>query len=200
MKNWIFYLLAIGFTASCGSNSDSEGDQTEQVESAEEILTSIQEIDDSLKTMIDKKMEDDSYKVDKIVYHEAINRNKKFFSMYPDHEKAESAVDKIASLYMQIGVQKEAAKWRDTLLAKFPETKNKIGLLEMQLNYYDYDQRDTEKMEYYLEELLKQENLSEEKKESYEFRLKHIDKTFEELIELRRIEDSIANAQNEKES
>lgn len=191
MKNWIYILFASAFLFSCNEN-DADGSENE-TESAEEILSSIQEIDDSLKVLIQKRMEIDTFKIDKLVYHEAINRNKKLYRLYPEHEKAEEALQNIASLYMQIGVESEAAKWRDSILLHYPNNEYKMGLLELQMNYYDYDNYDPAKIEYYIEELLKLENLSEEKRADYKFRLKHIDKTFDELIEIRMKEaDSIA--------
>jgi hypothetical protein len=54
----------------------------------------------------------------------------------------------------------------------------------MQMSYYDFDNHDKEKLEYYLNELLSLENLTEQQREDYEFRLKHIDKTHSELMEL----------------
>lgn len=188
-SSYIFALVSILFF-SCNNESDKNVET--ETETPEKVLASIQEMDDSLQVLMDKRMKEDAFKIDKVVYHEAINRNKKFYKLYPNHEKAEQALEKIASLYMQIGVESEAAKWRDTILINYPNNINKIGLLEMQMNYHDYDNYDSVKIEYYADQLLSIENLPEEKKEDYEFRLKHIDKTFDELIELRMKEmDSI---------
>lgn len=165
----------------CNSENETE---KEQKETPETIISSIESIDDSLQEMTQKRMEIDSFKVDKVVYHEAINRNKKFFRKYPDHDFAEQALQNVASLYMQIGVERLATKWRDSILTHFPNTSNKIGLLELQMSYYDQDEYDPEKITYYANKLLDIEKLPESKKEMYEFRLEHIDKNFEELIEL----------------
>jgi len=182
MKNSIYLIFGIFILLSC-NNADS--DQSEQKETPESVWNEVIEIDDSLQAMINKRMTIDTFKIDKLVYHEAINRNKKFYSLYPTDEKAQEAVEKIASLYMQLGIEREAVKWRDSVLVNFPTTKNKLGLLELQLSYYDFNNYDPEKITYYAKELLSLENLPEEKKEDYEFRLKHIDKTFEELIQIR---------------
>lgn len=195
MKNWIYLLFTTVLFVGC-NDGESNGNEDKQ-QTAEEILTSIEEIDDSLKVLVQKRMEIDTFKIDKLVYHEAINRNKKLYRLYPEHEKAEEALQNIASLYMQIGVESEAAKWRDSILLYYPNNQYKMGLLELQMNYYDYDNYDPAKIEYYIGELLKLENLSEEKRADYKFRLKHIDKTFDELIEIRMKEaDSLAKAED----
>jgi outer membrane protein assembly factor BamD (BamD/ComL family) len=188
-SSYIFALLSI-LLFSCNNESNKSAEK--ETQTPEKVLASIQVMDDSLQILMDKRMKEDAFKIDKVVYHEAINRNKKFYELFPSHEKAERALEKIASLYMQIGVESEAAKWRDTILIKYPNNINKIGLLEMQMNYHDYDNYDSVKIEYYADQLLSIENLPKEKKEDYEFRLKHIDKTFDELIEIRMKEmDSI---------
>lgn len=182
MKTWFYFTIGsiLLLVAACSDNAEKSVEQT-----PENLLNSIQEMDDSLHALVDKRMRVDTFKIDKLVYHEAINRNKVFYKTYPDHEKAEQSLEKIASMYLQIGVESEAAKWRDSLLINYPENENKIGILEMQMNYYDYDNYDPEKIKYYANQLLELENLPEGKKEDYEFRLKHIDKTFEELIKIR---------------
>ncbi len=166
-----------------GCNSE-EQPETLQKETPEAIISSINSIDDTLQDLTKKRIEIDSFKVDKLVYHKAINRNKKFFRKYPSHDFAEQALQNIASLYMQIGVERLATKWRDSILMHYPNTSNKIGLLELQMSYYDQDKYNPEQIEHYANRLLEIENLPPSKKELYEFRLKHIDKTFEELIEL----------------
>jgi tetratricopeptide (TPR) repeat protein len=182
MKNTIYLFFGVLILFSCNS---TDSDNSAQEDTPESVWKSVVEMDDSLKTMIDKRMTIDTFKIDKLVYHEAINRNKKFYSLYPNDDKAQKAVEKIASLYMQLGVEREAVKWRDSILLNYPNTENKLGLLELQLSYYDFDNYTPEKIDYYIKELLALENLPKDKKEDYEFRLKHIDKSFEELIQIR---------------
>lgn len=194
MKNWIIPFVSILFFASC---SEQKQEGANELDTPEKMIAYIQEMDDSLKLLVEKQMSIDTFKIDKLAYHEAINRNKAFIEKFPDHEKVEESIEKIASLYMQIGVEKEAVKWRDSLLINYPNNDMKLGLLEFQMNYYDFNEYNPEKIEYYIGELLKLENLSEEKKSDYEFRLKHIDKKFDELIQLRMDElDSMNNAEN----
>lgn len=182
MKYFTLCLLVASILTSCGDKTESTTSEDEVT--AEELKSSIKEIDDSLLMLTKKKMKNPDFKIDRLVYHEGINRNKNFFGKFPEDEYAETALHKIASLYFQLQIEGEAAKWRDSILLHYPNTESKITLLEMQMSYYDYDNHNKEKLEFYLNELLSLENLSEEKKQDYEFRLKHIDKSHSELMNL----------------
>lgn len=183
--HFIFFILFATILFSCGDNSKDQNESSADEEiTVEGLKMSIKKIDDSLYMLTQKKMKNPDFKIDRLVYHEGINRNKKFFETFPEDEFAETALMKIASLYFQLQIEGEAAKWRDSILMHYPNTKSKIGILEMQMSYYDFNNHNKEKLEYYLNELLSIENLSEEKRKDYEFRLKHIDKTHSELIEL----------------
>lgn len=180
-----YFILFVTTTLlfSCGGKDGEEKDSSSEKEvTVESLKRSIVEIDDSLMILTKKKMKTPDFKIDRLVYHEGINRNKKFFETFPEDDYAKTALEKIASLYFQLQIDGEAAKWRDSILLHYPNTESKITLLEMQMSYYDYDKYNREKLEYYLNELLSLDNLSEEKKKDYEFRLKHIDKKHSELI------------------
>ncbi len=195
MKTWITLIVcsSLLIISACSESKDETEEQT-----PEGMLNSIKEMDDSLKVLVEKRMSIDTFVIDKIVYHEAINRNKAFYKEYPEHEKAEKSLEKIASMYLQIGVDSEAAKWRDSILINYPENENKIGILEMQMNYYDFDNYNPDKIKYYTEKLLAIETLPEGKREDYEFRLQHLDKTFDELIMIRMQEnDSVSEVKVE---
>lgn len=191
MKKIVYILaLSIGFAA-CNSTQEGNNEATDQEEevTVESLKASIKEMDDSLKVMVEEAISSPDYKMNKVAYHEAINRNKEFYNHFPEDKYAEKALEKVAALYLQINVEEEAVKWRDTLLNNYPNTENKVGLLELQMNYYDFNDYNPEKLEHYAKRLLAIENLPEEKREQYEFRLKHIDKTFDELIELQASEN-----------
>lgn len=182
MKKLIFVFgILLTFTACTNQNANTVSNEAPTIEG---LKASIKEMDDSLKALMDEAVKSPEYKMNRVAYHEAINRNKDFYHNFPEDPYAETALDKIAALYLQLNVESESVKWRDTLLTKYPNTKNKIGLLELQMNYYDFNEYNPEKIKLYANQLLAIENLPAEKREQYEFRLKHIDKTFEELIEL----------------
>lgn len=181
----ILSALILSLLVSCGDKTNDQNvtDQQEEV-TVESLKVSIEEIDDSLAMLTKEKMKNPDMKIDRLVYHEGINRNKEFFETFPSDPYAETALEKIASLYFQLQIEGEAAKWRDSILTHYPNNKSKVGLLEMQMSYYDFDNHNKEKLEYYLNELLSLETLSEQQREDYNFRLKHIDKTHDELMEL----------------
>lgn len=181
-KYLILSMLLSAVLVSCGENKE-DVTSTDEI-TVEGLKESIKEIDDSLAMLTKQKMKNPDFKIDRLVYHEGINRNKEFFETFPEDPYAETALEKIASLYFQLQIEGEAAKWRDSILVHYPNNKSKVGLLEMQMSYYDFDNHDKEKLEYYLNELLSLENLTEQQREDYEFRLKHIDKTHAELMEL----------------
>ena len=151
IKYLILSVLISTFLVSCGdsSNDQTETDSQEEV-TVETLKLSIKEIDDSLVMLTKEKMENPDMKIDRMVYHEGINRNKQFFETFPNNPYAEKALEKIASLYFQLQIEGEAAKWRDSILMHYPNNKSKIGLLEMQMSYYDFNNHNKEKLEYYL--------------------------------------------------
>lgn len=179
----ILSVLLSTILVSCDEEHKEDVTSTDEV-TVEGLKVSINEIDDSLAMLTKEKMKNPDFKIDRLVYHEGINRNKKFFETFPEDSYAETALEKIASLYFQLQIEGEAAKWRDSILIHYPNNKSKIGLLEMQMSYYDFNNHNKEKLEYYLNELLSLDNLTEQQREDYEFRLKHIDKTHSELMEL----------------
>lgn len=182
MKNIAYCIFFATLLYSCGEQSEKNSSNEEVT--VEGLKRNIQIIDDSLSMLTKKKMKDPNFKIDRLVYHEGINRNKKFFETFPEDDYAKTALEKIASLYFQLQIEGEAAKWRDSILVHYPNTESKVTLLEMQMSYYDYNNHNKEKLEYYLQELLSLETLTEEQRKDYEFRLEHIDKSHSELMEL----------------
>ena len=188
MKKLIFILGVVMTTVAC-TNQAKDTDTKEEM-TIEGLKSSIKEMDDSLMLLMEQAVKSSDYKMNRVAYHEAINRNKDFYYNFPEDPYAETALSKIAALYLQLNVESESVKWRDTLLTKYPNTQDKIGLLELQMNYYDFNEYNQEKIKLYANQLLAIENLPAEKREQYEFRLKHIDKTFEELIELQMTDEN----------
>jgi len=183
IKYYSLFILFTTLLVSCGQTSKDQTSSEEEV-TVESLKVSIQEIDDSLSMLTKKKMKDPNFKIDRLVYHEGINRNKEFFETFPEDDYAKTALEKIASLYFQLQVEGEAAKWRDSILLHYPNTESKVALLEMQMSYYDFDNHNKEKLEYYLNELLSLKTLTEQQRKDYEFRLEHIDKSHSELMEM----------------
>lgn len=189
MRNLIFILgLSVVFLSCTDTKVNSKE------ESVEGLKASIKEMDDSLNVLVNKVMDSSDFTIPKTVYYEAINRNKDFYFHFPEDPYAEDALEKIASMFLQLNQEERAVKWRDTLLTNFPNTKDKIGLLDLQMNYYRINDYNPEKIKFYAQKLLAIKNLPEKKREQYEFRLKHANLTFDQLIELQenRSKDSTA--------
>ena len=179
MKNLIFIFSLMLVFLSCKNPNEKKKKAT-----VEDLKSGIKEMDDSLKMLVDKVMNSSDFQINRAVYYEAINRNKNFYFQFPEDPYAEVALEKIASMFLQLNQEDNAAKWRDSLLINYPNTKHKIDLLELQMSYYDFNHYDPKKYKYYAKQLLAIDSLPKEKREKCEFRLEHIDLTFDELIKL----------------
>ena len=170
-----------------GCSSDTANEQQVDENSPAYHIARITEMDDSLNALVDRAMTEPGFVVDKLVYHEAINRNLAFFKAFPSHEFAQRALENACSQYLEIGLEELGVQWIDTLLTRFPNHPNRAGYLEIQKSIFDnFDTYDPERIQYYCEQMLALgDELPVEKREAIEFRLQHIDKNFEELIMLR---------------
>ncbi len=191
MKNLTFIFSLVLVVLSCTSPKGNKNEET-----VKDLKAGIKEMDDSLKILVDKVMNSSDFQINRAVYYEAINRNKNFYFKFPEDPYAEVALGKIASIFLQLNQEDKAVKWRDTLLINYPNTKDKIDLLELQMSYYDVNNYNPEKYKYYAKQFLAIEDLPKEKREKCEFRLKHIDLTFDQLIKLQeqKNKDSIEQA------
>src|SRR5690554_7331085 len=99
MKKLIFVFgVLLTFTACTDQNSDTASNEAPTIEG---LKASIKEMDDSLKVLMDEAVKSPEYKMNRVAYHEAINRNKDFYHNFPEDPYAETALDKIAALYLQ---------------------------------------------------------------------------------------------------
>ena len=177
--------LPLFFVVSCSDTDKNQQDEKEEVTVAS-LKQAIKEMDDSLNVLTKKVLEEESFTIDRLVYHEAINRNLAFYKAFPDDSYAPRALEKASSMYMQLNIDQKAADWRDTLLNNYPDFEGRLSLLELQKSHYDnFEAYDPEMIKKYCNLMLAMEDqLSEEKKSSIEFRLEHIDKSFPELIKM----------------
>lgn len=181
----LIFTFASAALFSC--SSDTSDEETFDENSPEYHMARITEMDDSLNTLVDRSMTEPGFVVDKLVYHEAINRNLAFFQSFPSHEFAQRALENACSQYLEIGLEELGVQWIDTLLTHFPSHPNKAGYLEIQKSIFDnFDTYDPEKIQLYCQKMLALgDELPAEKRAAITFRLQHIDKNFEELIMLR---------------
>jgi hypothetical protein len=117
--------------------------------------------------------------------HDLIELLLRYYHTYPDDVHAPEYLDKVHLTYSAMGNYFLAAKYADTILLNYKDYINRNFILESQVSTYDIflKPRDTSKVRYY-NELLLQENveLSTEKKEDIEFRLKNLHLTLDEIV------------------
>lgn len=189
MKNKLFPLslviLSASFIISCGQGSDkAEKSEKEDDVTVKSLKSDIKEIDDSLSVLIKKRLEEDDFKIDRLVYHEGINRSIKFYETFPDDDFAPYALEKVASLYDALQISQKSADWRDTIIVNYPEFDRRLDILELQKAHYDnFETYEPEKIEHYIELMLEMD-IPDKKREDLEYRLEHIDLTFLEMVKL----------------
>ena len=166
-----------------GACTSGEGDRTAGEVTVESLKASIKEIDDSLYVLMEKVLATDGFEIDRLVYHEGVNRGIEFYKNFPDDEYAPYALDKVIGMYWALNIEPRTVEWLDTLITKYPDYPGLMGALERQKSVYDsFDAYNPEKIEYYTKLMLERDDLSPEKRADIELRLKHIDKSFEEFI------------------
>ena len=114
-----------------------------------------------------------------------------YYRTYPEDDYAPECLDKVHFVYSGMRNYATAAKYGDTLLEQYPKYVNREMVIESQYNTYDMflKPRDKEKAKYYLEMWLKEfPNMPAEKKEEIEYRLKYIDLTIEQIMEMQMTE------------
>lgn len=108
-----------------------------------------------------------------------------YYHKYPKDVYAPECLDKVHMTYSAIGRYKYSANYADTLLANYPDYINREMILESQAGAYDVylQPRDTAKVRYYYELLLKEnKDLPKDKVHDIQWRLNNLDKTMEEII------------------
>ena len=108
-----------------------------------------------------------------------------YYHKFPNDAYAPECLDKVHMTYSSIGRYKYSADYADTLLIKYPDYINREMILESQAGAYDVylQPRDTAKVRYYYELLLKENpNLPKVKVKDIKERLQNLAITMEEII------------------
>ncbi|MDH4472625.1 MAG: hypothetical protein QE487_08435 [Fluviicola sp.] len=119
-----------------------------------------------------------------------INYAEKCLAVYRNFPKSKEApkyLDKAHVILSSNGLHGLAVLYADTLINKYPDYKNRPMVLQSLASAYDLFiiPRKKELVYKYYNMLLKENpNLPKEERETVQFRLDNIDKSFEELIEL----------------
>lgn len=173
----LFFSLLISCTGSNSSKNDTE------IENLKEIIV---QKEDSLS-----QLQKENKPIPRDKHFELIQSLNDFYLAFPKDKYAPVCLDKIQMSYSGLGVYHRAIEYADILIKKYPKYINRPMILESQASNYDIFQqpRDTVKVKYYYELLLKENpNLDKDKKEGIEMRLQHLNLTFDEYI------DFIANS------
>ncbi|MFN5147861.1 MAG: hypothetical protein ACK5EK_02540 [Flavobacteriia bacterium] len=178
---WIFRLILLaGLFYACGSEKNEQAAKPTR----EELITRIKEMEDSLKGL--QADLNEIKQIPNLTHFELINRLLDFYHTYPEDNYSAECLDKVHMKYSGLNIHPRAVEYADTLLLKYPKYVNRAMVLESQGSTYDVfiQPRDTSKVRYYYELLLKENpSMDKDKKSGIKDRLKHLDMTFDEFID-----------------
>ncbi|MFN5785196.1 MAG: hypothetical protein ACK457_04460 [Flavobacteriia bacterium] len=178
---WIFRLMLLaGLFYACGSEKNEQAAKPTR----EELITRIKEMEDSLKGL--QADLNEIKQIPNLTHFELINRLLDFYHTYPEDNYSAECLDKVHMKYSGLNIHPRAVEYADTLLLKYPKYVNRAMVLESQGSTYDVfiQPRDTSKVRYYYELLLKENpSMDKDKKSGIKDRLKHLDMTFDEFID-----------------
>jgi tetratricopeptide (TPR) repeat protein len=181
MNKFIFFTLLTLVLIACNSKEEK---QVAEKPTKEVLKSKIDEMDDSLQVLYQEIMKDPTKKIPSLAIYNTINKYKDFYENYPKDPFAPVCLDKIQQLYLQEKVYVKSLEFTDILLKEYPAYKDKALVL---LNAGSTCEilNDRKKMKKYYTQLLEEyPKIDKDTKEMVEFRLKHIDLTFDQLIEL----------------
>jgi tetratricopeptide (TPR) repeat protein len=168
----LLILLLVFAVVSCASDSG-----------ADDLKAKISEIETKLSEQSSNNVEVDRTKL--------IKSLKSFYQKYPENEFAANCLNKLHLIHSADRDYETAAAYADTLLEKYPKFPERAIVLESQYNAYDMfiKPRNKEKVKKYLKMLLEENpDMDAEQRKDFEYRLKYIDLTIEQLISMDRDE------------
>lgn len=172
-------LITTGMLALLTACGGGAGEKKDGKPSQEELIQEVKLFEDSIK----KRLVPEGNKTvlsysDKCL---AVYRN------YPKSKEAPAYLDKAHIILSGSGYHSLAVLYADTLIRKYPMYDNRAMVLQSLASAYDMFiiPRKKELVIKYYKLLLKENpKMSKEERENIEFRLEHIDKTFDQLIEM----------------
>jgi hypothetical protein len=181
MKTTIYlagFLIFTLFVFSCGD--DSEKNELTR----EDYKKSIKQMEDSIATI--QKDPVAAAKMPSLTNIELINRLVAYYHAFPKDEYAADCLFKVHMKYGELQAHQNAVAYGDTLLQSFPNYKNRDFLLESLGSSYDVYivPRDTSKVRYYYELLLKEKTVKSVKKAEIKARLNYLELDLFQYIDL----------------
>ncbi len=182
LKKTLYFSL-ITVLISCGQKSTEN--KKEKIPTPEEIKKDISAIDDSLAYYYQQMKENKIQDIHPNIFLTAIDKNLLLYRLYPKSPEAPFCLDKVQQLYTQQKQYYLALNYSDTLLEKYPKYKGNALVLLNAGSIADGILNDKKLVEKYYKQLLNNHpSIDQETKEMVEFRLKHIDLTFDQMIDL----------------
>lgn len=145
----------------------------------EELIAEVTAFEDSLKTA----------KSDLAVSTTSVKYADKCLAVYrsfPQSKEAPKYLDKAHVILSSAGMHNMAVLYADTLIRKYPDYENRPMVLQSLATAYDIfivPRRKELVKKYYSLLLTENPNLPKEEKENIEYRLEHINLTFDQLID-----------------
>lgn len=175
----IIFLVAVSTFAliQCQSNKKEKLSQ-------DFLKERITKMDDSLKGLYQKMMNNPSAKIPSSAIYETVNRYLEYYRNYPKDSYSATCLDKVQQLYLQEKEYKKSLNYTDTLLWKYPKYKKRASLLLNAGATCDVINDRVNVKKYYSMLLKENPHLNKETKEMVEFRLEHINLSFDELVKL----------------
>lgn len=174
-------LLILAAIASLAAGCSSSGKEAkEKMRTKEVMVEQLKQFEDSLKN---NRLDQSSTLVAERYAEKCLG----IYRMFPKSKEAPEYLDKAHVILSGIGLHRTAVLYADTLIEKYPGYKNRPMVLQSIASAYDLFivPRRKELVEKYYRLLLKENpGMPAEERETIEFRLKHIDLTFEEMIQM----------------
>ena len=168
------FLFSIFIFTACQSASEKQSKKT----ALRERITSFE--DSLLQLQKDPKK---AAKITSLAQIELINRLNAYSRAFPKDTFSADCLFKTHMIYENLRAPREARAYGDTLLQRFPNYKNRSLLLESLASSFDINlPRDTTKVRYYFNLLMKEPGVSAQKKKDIKKRLAQLELTFEEYI------------------
>lgn len=172
--------LLIGLAGMLLATACSGGKKDIKDESKEGLIRDLKQFEDSLKKhQVDPSSGDvATLYADKCLF---------IYRKFPKSKEAPRYLDKAHIILSSVGRHGMAVLYADTLIQKYPSYDNRPMVLQSMASAYDLFiiPRRKELVKKYYTLLLKENpNLPKEEKEMIQYRLDHIDLTFDQMIEL----------------
>lgn len=172
MRTTIFAAILLICVSCKQNNSVSE---TPVNNSKNDTLIALEKLKSQDSTLIEfykSIMESDKGQIPMELIDETIKMNQDFVFLYPNHEYAPQALDKIHQLYMQLGKYTFSTDYGVQLIENHPNYKNSIDVAYSIATTFDFMLNDQEKAIYYYNWLIENNKTPETLKKEISSRLK----------------------------